>query len=69
MKTVRVPAELAAAIHEYLVSRPMREVEALVGALRRCEPITRRSSPATAPDKSANGSGKNTSRTMDSDAG
>jgi hypothetical protein len=35
---IELPPELAQAIHDYLVSRPMREVEALVNALRQCKP-------------------------------
>jgi len=35
---VTIPAELARAIHDYLVTRPMREVEGLVLALRQAKP-------------------------------
>jgi hypothetical protein len=34
MKNIRVPSDLLAAIHDYLMTRPMREVETLVAALR-----------------------------------
>jgi len=34
-----IPAELAQSIHDYLVTRPMREVEALVVALRQAKPV------------------------------
>lgn len=35
---IEIPAQLAQAIHDYLLTRPMREVEALVNALRQCQP-------------------------------
>lgn len=35
---IELPPELAQAIHEYLVTRPMREVEGMVNALRQCKP-------------------------------
>ena len=35
---IEIPAQLAQAIHEYLLTRPMREVEGLVNALRECKP-------------------------------
>lgn len=35
---IEMPPELAQAIHEYLVARPMREVEGIVNALRQCKP-------------------------------
>ena len=35
---IELPPELAHAIHEYLTTRPMREVEAMVNALRQCKP-------------------------------
>jgi len=35
---IDLPPELAQAIHDYLVTRPMREVEGLVTALRQCKP-------------------------------
>jgi hypothetical protein len=35
---IELPPELAQAIHDYLVTRPMREVEGLVNALRECRP-------------------------------
>lgn len=35
---ILIPANLAQAIHDYLLTRPMREVEALVNALRQCQP-------------------------------
>ena len=35
---IEMPPELAQAIHEYLLSRPMREVERIVAALRECKP-------------------------------
>ena len=34
-----MPAELAQALHEYLMARPMREVEGLVVALRQAAPV------------------------------
>lgn len=39
MSKVTIPADLANALHEYLMTRPMREVEALVAALRQAEPV------------------------------
>jgi hypothetical protein len=33
-----VPADLLQALHDYLVQRPMREVEGLVTAIRTCKP-------------------------------
>lgn len=39
---IAVPPELATAIHDYLVSRPMRETEGLVMALRQCQPVKKR---------------------------
>lgn len=35
---IEMPSELAQAIHDYLVSRPMREAEGMVNALRQCKP-------------------------------
>jgi hypothetical protein len=35
---IQLPPDLAQAIHDYLVTRPMREVEGLVNALRECRP-------------------------------
>lgn len=35
---IEVPPQLAQALHDYLVTRPMREVEGLVNALRECKP-------------------------------
>lgn len=35
---IEIPQQLAQAIHDYLLSRPMREVEGLVNALRQCKP-------------------------------
>lgn len=35
---IAIPAQLAQAIHDYLLTRPMREVEGLVNALRECKP-------------------------------
>jgi hypothetical protein len=35
---IELPPELAQAIHDYLVTRPMREVESIVTALRQCKP-------------------------------
>lgn len=35
---VEVPSGLAQAIHDYLASKPMREVEGMVNALRQCKP-------------------------------
>lgn len=37
-QTITVPAQLAQGIHEYLMTRPMREVEGLVAGLRQCAP-------------------------------
>lgn len=37
--SVPVPLQLAEALHQYLLTRPMREVENLVTALRQCEPV------------------------------
>ena len=34
---VSIPADLAQAVHEYLLTRPMREVEGMVVALRQAE--------------------------------
>lgn len=39
MSKVTIPADLAQALHEYLMARPMREVEGLVVALRQAEPV------------------------------
>lgn len=39
MNKVTIPTELANAIHDYLMSRPMREVEAMVAALRQAEAV------------------------------
>lgn len=39
MKEVTIPADLAQALHEYLTTRPMREVEGLVVALRNAKPV------------------------------
>lgn len=35
---IEIPPHLAQAIHDYLLTRPMREVEGLVNALRQCQP-------------------------------
>jgi len=35
---IEIPEQLARALHDYLLTRPMREVEGLVGALRQCQP-------------------------------
>jgi hypothetical protein len=35
---IEVPPQLAQALHDYLLTRPMREVEPLVNALRECKP-------------------------------
>lgn len=34
MQTYQIPAEVAKAVHEYLMTRPMGEVEQLVNAFR-----------------------------------
>lgn len=35
-----IPTDLLQAVHDYLTTRPMREVEALVAGIRReCKPI------------------------------
>jgi hypothetical protein len=34
-----LPAELAQSIHDYLITRPMREVEHLVLTLRQAKPV------------------------------
>ena len=39
MKKVAIPAELAEALHRYLLGRPMGEVEALVSGLRAAEHV------------------------------
>lgn len=38
MNEIPLPGQLAQAIHEYLMGRPMREVEHLVAGLRQCAP-------------------------------
>ncbi|HMV22634.1 MAG TPA: hypothetical protein PKE50_15295 [Rhodocyclaceae bacterium] len=38
MKEAIIPTDLASAIHDYLTTRPMREVEGLVSALRQARP-------------------------------
>lgn len=38
MQNVELPQNLAQALHDYLMSRPMAEVEQLVMALRRTKP-------------------------------
>ena len=35
---LQLPADLVQAIHDYLMTRPMREVEALVAAIRTAKP-------------------------------
>lgn len=35
---LQLPTELVQAIHDYLMTRPMREVEALVTAIRNAKP-------------------------------
>ena len=35
---LQLPPELVQAIHDYLMTRPMREVEALVAAIRSVKP-------------------------------
>jgi hypothetical protein len=35
---IEIPPQLAQALHDYLLTRPMREVEAMVNALRECKP-------------------------------
>lgn len=39
MQNVSIPQQLAQAIHDYLVTRPMREVEGLVAPLRQAQPV------------------------------
>lgn len=39
MQNVSIPQGLAQAIHDYLMTRPMREVEGLVAPLRQAQPI------------------------------
>ena len=36
---LQLPSELVQAIHDYLMTRPMREVEALVAAIRNAKPV------------------------------
>lgn len=36
---VTIPAELAQAVHDYLMTRPMREVEQMVVGMRQAEPV------------------------------
>lgn len=36
--TILIPVPLAQAIHKYLMTQPMKDVEVLVIALRQCEP-------------------------------
>lgn len=35
---LQLPADIVQAIHDYLMTRPMREVEALVAAIRSAKP-------------------------------
>jgi len=35
---IEIPEPLARALHDYLLSRPMGEVERMVAALRECKP-------------------------------
>jgi len=44
---LQLPSDLVQAVHDYLMTRPMREVEALVTAIRTAKPST----PATAADR------------------
>jgi len=39
MPNFEVPADLLQALHDYLVSRPMVEVEPLVARLRQCKRV------------------------------
>ena len=36
---LQLPPDLIQAIHDYLMTRPMREVEALVTAIRTAKPV------------------------------
>jgi len=36
---LQLPADLVQAIHDYLTTRPMREVESLVTAIRTAKPV------------------------------
>lgn len=36
---LQLPPELVQAIHDYLMTRPMREVEALVAEVRKAKPV------------------------------
>ena len=36
---LQLPSDLVQAIHDYLMTRPMREVEALVAAIRNAKPV------------------------------
>lgn len=33
-----IPSDLLQALHDYLMARPMREVEGLVAGIRQCKP-------------------------------
>lgn len=39
MKTFKVNEQFLQSIFEYLMTKPMREVEALVNEIRKCQPI------------------------------
>lgn len=39
MKKIVIPQDLAQELHDYLMTRPMREVEPLVVNLRQCEAL------------------------------
>lgn len=45
---IEVPAQLAQAIPDDLLGRPMREVEGLVAALRECKPAEEKPAEASA---------------------
>lgn len=36
---LQLPADLVQAVHDYLMTRPMQEVEALVVGLRKAKPV------------------------------
>ena len=36
---LQLPADLVQAVHDYLMTRPMREVEALVAEVRKAKPV------------------------------
>jgi hypothetical protein len=36
---LQLPSDLVQAVHDYLMTRPMREVEALVNEIRKAKPV------------------------------